>query len=146
MKNKYITPKSAQDTRDDTVISEIIVIKREILQSYFDATKTYSSIIRTKSRNKSSPVAEADFGMSCMNLYLKTRPFFKDRKLQRGQLKKDIVEMQNTIDGHILRAEPLDFIRWIKYYFTLQDVIRKLNIYGIGFQKSDPTQAWMEGI
>ena len=140
--------KDSDYSLDAEVISEMIIIKREILQSFFDALKSLKRVYRSSILNKDDEIAKANFCEQTFSLFFKLRPLITEYQI--GKLPKNdrpiFREMIKDIETSLLEGKIITFDTWKKYYMNMQTTVRKLNIYGIGFVKDDPEKAWMSGM
>ena len=132
---------------DESVYSDLWPIKGEILESVFLGIKLLGKTQKLRSTNMTSSLDEATFNMYVINLYLKLRPLLGMGKLMKDKkLKKAIEEMLKEMDGIVLNDQRVDYKKMKEYFLTMMMIIKKLNIYGIGFQKGDPMSAWQQGL
>jgi len=126
----------------------MIIIKREILQSLFDAIKSLSKLFRTATLDKENNVEEANFCQHVFSLFLKLRPVITDYQINKlKKIDKPIFkDMVKDIEEAMIDNHKIEFTTWKKYFMNMETMVRKLNIYGIGFVKDDPEQAWMSGM
>lgn len=131
---------------EETIFSDLWRAKREILDSYMHATKTLAKIQRYASMGMTSEVDKADLRMYVISLYLKIRPLLGNQKLKRSKHKKLLQDMQIRIDDVIMNDLIVELKEIKEWYLNLAMCCKILNIYGVGWTKTDPNLAWKEGL
>lgn len=134
-------------SNDESIFSDLYRIKGEILESVFLGIKLLGKIQKLRSTGMVSILDEANFNMYTVNLYLKLRPLLYMSKIQRDKkIKKATDEMIEYMDNIIMTEKEADYKKMKEYFLTMMIIVKKLNIYGVGYVKGDPGSAWRQGM
>jgi len=134
-------------SNDESIYSDLYRIKGEILDSTFLAAKLLGKIQKLKTTGMKSHLAEANFNMYVINMYIKLRPFLYMTKVQEDKkIKKASDEMMEYMDSMIIDDTAPDYKKMKDYFLTMMIILKKINVYGVGYVKGDPTTAWQQGM
>ena len=133
------------DEEGSIVFSEMVFVKREILDSFFSATKKLGRITRKRMINGKDRRGELAFMMYTYNMFQKLRPFFNEKRV-KAEDKKLLKFYEEKVDESLRINRNIKFEDWYKIFLALQNMIFSLGIYQIGMTTKHAPLEFMEGL
>ena len=128
---------------DERAIAEWMIVKREILESHYQAAEALALYIRNKARGEDGK-SKADFIQKVIEIYLKIHPKIKKKDAEKAEIKKleDYLLKRNDKGGN---PEP-KMKEYVTIYFILQDIIEhQIGITKIEIKQTPASRAFSEG-
>jgi hypothetical protein len=133
------------DDEGSIVFSEMVFVKREILDSYFSAVKKLGRITRKRMINGKDRRGELSFMMYTYNMFQKLRPFFNEKRVNKED-KKLLNFYAEKVDESFIINENIKLEDWYKIFMACRRILFDLGIYKIGMTTKNPPLEFMEGL
>jgi hypothetical protein len=133
------------DDEGSIVFSEMVFVKREILDSFFNATKKLGRITRKRMINGSDRRGELAFIMYTFNMFQKLTPFINDKRVNKDD-RKTLEFYSDKIDEAFMTKQNIKLEDWYKIFRACRRILFDLGIYRIGMTTKEPPRMSMRGL